>query len=186
MPGNKYNCSPGTPRTRLERLLRERELRKFNKSLNEGETESSTNDPSSPDAETSTWFNDEESLETVSAGRVSLDGSKQRLLVVANRLPVSAVRRGEDSWQLEMSVGGLVTALLGKNDHFNSFTLRFFSPLKIHFSIVRLPCFVYEGVKEFETRWIGWAGVNVPDEIGQKALTKALAEKVTPIFLCNW
>jgi len=36
----------------------------------------------------------------------------------------------------------------------------------------------YKGVKEFEARWIGWAGVNVPDEIGQKALTKALAEKV--------
>jgi trehalose 6-phosphate synthase/phosphatase len=33
-------------------------------------------------------------------------------------------------------------------------------------------------VKEFEARWIGWAGVNVPDEVGQKALTKALAEKV--------
>jgi len=38
--------------------------------------------------------------------------------------------------------------------------------------------FFYKGVKEFEARWIGWAGVNVPDEIGQKALTKALAEKV--------
>ncbi|XWS12446.1 hypothetical protein CRYUN_Cryun37aG0089500 [Craigia yunnanensis] len=160
MPGNKYNCSPGTPRTRLERLLRERELRKFNKSLNDGETELSTNDPFSPDAETSIWFNDEESLETISTGRVSSDGcerqdfrsSKQRLLVVANRLPVSAVRRGEDSWQLEMSVGGLVSALLG--------------------------------VKEFETRWIGWAGLNVPDEIGQKALTKALAEKrCIPVFL---
>ena len=36
----------------------------------------------------------------------------------------------------------------------------------------------FPGVKEFEARWIGWAGVNVPDEIGQKALTKALAEKV--------
>lgn len=33
-------------------------------------------------------------------------------------------------------------------------------------------------MKEFEARWIGWAGVNVPDEVGQKALTKALAEKV--------
>jgi len=33
-------------------------------------------------------------------------------------------------------------------------------------------------VKALEARWIGWAGVNVPDEIGQKALTKALAEKV--------
>lgn len=39
---------------------------------------------------------------------------KQRLLVVANRLPVSAVRRGEDSWSLEISAGGLVSALLGE------------------------------------------------------------------------
>lgn len=36
----------------------------------------------------------------------------------------------------------------------------------------------FTGVKEFEARWIGWAGVNVPDEAGQRALTKALAEKV--------
>ncbi|PWA35548.1 MORN motif-containing protein [Artemisia annua] len=36
----------------------------------------------------------------------------QRLLVVANRLPVSAVRRGEESWSLEVSAGGLVSALL--------------------------------------------------------------------------
>ena len=33
-------------------------------------------------------------------------------------------------------------------------------------------------MKEFDARWIGWAGVNVPDEIGQKALIKALVEKV--------
>lgn len=46
-------------------------------------------------------------------------------------------------------------------------------------------------MKEFEARWIGWAGVNVPDEVGQKALTKALAEKVqisvfglNPCFSC--
>ena len=37
----------------------------------------------------------------------------QRLLVVANRLPVSAIRTGEDSWSMEMSAGGLVSALLG-------------------------------------------------------------------------
>jgi hypothetical protein len=42
-----------------------------------------------------------------------------------------------------------------------------------------------EGVKEFDTRWIGWAGVNVPDEVGQKALTKALAEMVLNIVL-SW
>lgn len=34
-------------------------------------------------------------------------------------------------------------------------------------------------------RWIGWAGVNVPDEIGQKALTKALAEKVLQFLHYN-
>ena len=39
-----------------------------------------------------------------------------------------------------------------------------------------------EGVKEVEAKWIGWAGVNVPDEPGQRSLTKALAEKV-PCFL---
>lgn len=41
-----------------------------------------------------------------------------------------------------------------------------------------MPYYFLKGVKEFEARWIGWAGVNVPDEIGQKALTTALAEKV--------
>lgn len=40
-----------------------------------------------------------------------------------------------------------------------------------------LDCF-FLGVKEFEAKWIGWAGVNVPDEVGQRSLTKALAEKV--------
>lgn len=38
--------------------------------------------------------------------------------------------------------------------------------------------FPSKGLKEFEARWIGWAGVNVPDEAGQRALEKALAEKV--------
>ncbi|RLN29419.1 alpha,alpha-trehalose-phosphate synthase [Panicum miliaceum] len=39
--------------------------------------------------------------------RLGLRGMKQRLLVVANRLPVSANRRGEDQWSLEISAGGL-------------------------------------------------------------------------------
>ncbi|XP_050367418.1 alpha,alpha-trehalose-phosphate synthase [UDP-forming] 1-like [Argentina anserina] len=77
--------------------------------------------------------------------------SKQRLLIVANRLPVSAVRKGEHSWQLEM-ISGWLTALLG--------------------------------LKEFDARLIGWAGVNVPDGIEKKALTEALAEKrCIPVFL---
>ncbi|CAK8534922.1 unnamed protein product [Lathyrus sativus] len=96
----------------------------------------------------------EGAAKVLSDGYVREDGKpfRQRLLVVANRLPVSAVRKGEDSWSLEISAGGLVSALLG--------------------------------VKEFEARWIGWAGVNVPDEVGQKSLTEALAEKrCIPVFL---
>ncbi|KAK4492729.1 hypothetical protein RD792_003549 [Penstemon davidsonii] len=140
MPGNKYNDDSGNgqiPNTRVGRLLRERELRRSNSSsrfpayLNDAE-----NDISS--------YFQQQYLERPAI--------KQRLLVVANRLPVSAVRRGEDSWSLEISAGGLVSALLG--------------------------------LKEFEARWIGWAGVNVPDEVGQKSLTKALAEKrCIPVFL---
>lgn len=77
---------------------------------------------------------------------------KHRLLVVANRLPVSATRTGTHSWSLELNAGGLVSALLG--------------------------------IKQIETRWIGWAGVNVPDADGQLALAKALAEKrCIPVFL---
>ncbi len=41
----------------------------------------------------------------------------QRLLVVANRLPVSAIREG-DSWDLRLSPGGLVSALLGTKSFF--------------------------------------------------------------------
>ncbi|KAI3904358.1 hypothetical protein MKW92_024764 [Papaver armeniacum] len=169
MPGNKYNGYPSIPPTRLERLLRERELRKFNRTFqphedaNEGNNRDSEfldNDLGLRDSNNWDTPYEEEFLEPASATRALNEGyerkdgrpTKQRLLVVANRLPVSAVRRGEDSWSLEISAGGLVSALLG--------------------------------VKEFEAKWIGWAGVNVPDEIGQRALTKALAEKrCIPVFL---
>ncbi|XP_031287450.1 alpha,alpha-trehalose-phosphate synthase [UDP-forming] 1-like isoform X2 [Pistacia vera] len=157
VPGNKYNSSPGTPRTRLERLLRERELRKNRSAqLNDVEPAFSGSDSCFSDGENWSVLDEEEFIaaaRALSDSAERLEGrSKQRLLVVANRLPVSAIRRGDDSWQLEMSVGGLVSALLG--------------------------------VKEFEARWIGWAGVNVPDDIGQKALTTALAEKrCIPVFL---
>ncbi|GFY88667.1 trehalose-6-phosphate synthase [Actinidia rufa] len=148
MLGNKYSYFPGTPSTRLERLLRERELRKLNKEVDQCLTDGDN------------WSSEEEFLQGVAVPRGLGDRCerkerrppKQRLLLVANRLPVSAVRRGEDSWALEISVGGLVSALLGVN--------------------------------EFEVRWIGWAGVNVPDEIGQRTLTRALAEKrCIPVFL---
>ncbi|CAH8318983.1 unnamed protein product [Eruca vesicaria subsp. sativa] len=167
MPGNKYNCSSShIPLSRTERLLRERELRekrRSNRARNPNEAVGSSENSDSDlrlERDSSRQYV-EQYLEGAAAAMAHDDVcerqearpyNKQRLLVVANRLPVSAVRRGEDSWSLEISAGGLVSALLG--------------------------------LKEFEARWIGWAGVNVPDEVGQKALTKALAEKrCIPVFL---
>ncbi|KAI7728146.1 hypothetical protein M8C21_017566 [Ambrosia artemisiifolia] len=152
MPASKYtsNGNSSVPSSRIERLLRERELRKNSKT-------SYSNESNNNEGFEFTDNYVEQYLEGASAARDSWekpDGGPftQRLLVVANRLPVSAVRRGEESWSLEVSAGGLVSALLG--------------------------------VKEVEAKWIGWAGVNVPDEPGQRALTKALAEKrCIPVFL---
>ncbi|CAN1179312.1 Alpha,alpha-trehalose-phosphate synthase [UDP-forming] 1 [Linum perenne] len=168
MPANQYHGNSTPYPGRVERLLRERELRELRKSNraevngnHRGVGESSDLDLRfrETDLQKSSYI--EQYLEEAAAAtRAHKEGCerhdgrplRQRLLVVANRLPVSAVRRGEDSWSLEISAGGLVSALLG--------------------------------VKEFEARWIGWAGVNVPDEVGQKALTKALAEKrCIPVFL---
>ncbi|TKY60093.1 Alpha,alpha-trehalose-phosphate synthase of UDP-forming 1 [Spatholobus suberectus] len=183
MPGNNYNCIPLTPRSRLERLLRERELRKSFKYIQPSEEARDGNkegeqcygDSCISENEISVIHYEEEVTETNADARVFSDRSqrqderpsKQRLLVVANRLPVSAVRKGVESYHLEISVGGLVSALLGKK---NEGCMKF---------IVSV-----EGVKEFDTRWIGWAGVNVPDDVGQRALTKALAEmRCIPVFL---
>ncbi|XP_030525172.1 alpha,alpha-trehalose-phosphate synthase [UDP-forming] 1-like [Rhodamnia argentea] len=166
MPGNKYNSNSVHVPGRVERLLRERELRKSSRASHSNET---TDISRVAELEHELRFREgensgisyvEQSSEGAIAPRPLTEGCerqdgrpfRQRLLVVANRLPVSAVRRGEDAWSLEMSGGGLVTALLG--------------------------------VKGFEARWIGWAGVNVPDEIGQRALTDALAQKkCIPVFL---
>ncbi|KAG5551503.1 hypothetical protein RHGRI_009800 [Rhododendron griersonianum] len=150
MPGNKYNGNSSIPTSRLERLLRERELRKSSRASHSNEG----TDNNLGVSHVEQYLEGALAAQTLGEGwerpdRIPL---RQRLLVVANRLPVSAVRRGEESWSLEISAGGLVSALLG--------------------------------VKEFEARWIGWAGVNVPDEAGQRALTKALAEKrCIPVFL---
>ncbi|GAV60678.1 Glyco_transf_20 domain-containing protein/Trehalose_PPase domain-containing protein [Cephalotus follicularis] len=167
MPGNKYNGNSAHIPNRVERLLRESLQRKSSRASHQNEvthnnrgTELSERDLSLREGDNPGISYVEQYLEGAAAARAHPEGYerpegisvRQRLLVVANRLPVSAVRRGEDSWYLEISAGGLVSALLG--------------------------------VKEFEARWIGWAGVNVPDEIGQKALTKALAEKrCIPVFL---
>ncbi|KAL7089222.1 hypothetical protein ACP275_13G175700 [Erythranthe tilingii] len=148
-PEKKSDFTSSIPTSRLERLLRDRELRRsnkfssFNEELRDSNGDFDANEPYLSDGER--VYREEDILEGSTPVR-------QRLLVVANRLPVSAIRKSEDSWTLDVSVGGLVSALLGIND--------------------------------FEARWIGWAGVNVPDEVGQRSLTKALAEKrCIPVFL---
>ncbi|GJS95344.1 alpha,alpha-trehalose-phosphate synthase [UDP-forming] 1-like protein [Tanacetum coccineum] len=155
-----YNNTSTVLQTRLERLIKERELRKSLKSHHEDVHSNGAMDGNSKDdltSKTDSLTSEEELVNGVKACNIvssECDNRpfKQRLLVVANRLPVSAVRKGEACWQLDVSAGGLVSALLG--------------------------------VTEFETRWIGWAGVNVPDEIGQKSLTESLAEKrCVPVFL---
>lgn len=121
MPGNKYTSRNST---KVERLLRERELRKFNRSfiVNEDTGESIN----------TTGERKRENDSRLSVSRLLSDGhqvenienhSKQKLLVVANRLPITASRIGEDSWSLEVSAGGLVSALLGKeiNNFFKFF-----------------------------------------------------------------
>lgn len=40
-------------------------------------------------------------------------------------------------------------------------------------------------MNEVDAKWIGWAGVNVPDEVGKISLTKALAEKVAFLILIH-
>ncbi|XP_008803734.2 alpha,alpha-trehalose-phosphate synthase [UDP-forming] 1-like [Phoenix dactylifera] len=180
MLGNKYNSRNPT---RVERLVWDREQRKSNRAFQQNDAGSSSDagggddDAGSCGREPGVLERETEEAREVNcergavpngevvdvglaAGKASRNGCrrsngkamKQRLLVVANRLPVSAVRRGEDSWSLEISAGGLVSALLG--------------------------------VKDVDAKWIGWAGVNVPDEVGQRALTKALDEKrCIPVFL---
>ncbi|KAF3794515.1 hypothetical protein EJ110_NYTH07350 [Nymphaea thermarum] len=123
MSGSKDNSNPGLPAgARRKRLLRERKVGKINRGTDSGMR---------------LWKRLAATVGNSSGGR------RGRLLVVANRLPVSATKTGNDSWSLKMNSGGL-----------------------------------------FEAKSIGWAGVHVPDEIGRKTLTKALAEKgCVPFFL---
>lgn len=138
---SKYNTrNPG----RVERLLRERELRKFNRIFNLAEA-GPANSKGNGDGGGGGGLEFELGLleremgvmglgrdlprdeAAAAVGSTSASAAaagageggegrpqRQRLLVVANRLPVSAVRRGEDSWSLDISAGGLVSALLGE------------------------------------------------------------------------
>lgn len=121
------NYASRNPVSRVERLLRERELRRSNRVVHhdDDDTDGVTSENEQRAGASGEWISADEdrildaavaAVRASSETREARDGRplKQRLLVVANRLPVSAVRRGEDSWSLEISAGGLVSALLGE------------------------------------------------------------------------
>lgn len=149
---NKYNAGNYNSSTsRVERLVRGRELRKSSKAsaspliespdsvlinnnnINNNHNINNNNSNNNKHVVTESFEHDiclkeynnpgaspverllEGAAKALGDGYVREDGKpmRQRLLVVANRLPVSAVRKGEDSWSLEISAGGLVSALLG-------------------------------------------------------------------------
>lgn len=126
MPGNKYNGDSHHIPGRVERLLRERELRKSGKGIHSNESGEKNEEGFEQEEVQQQRVGVRELENDVERGRSERQevvvgngngngkGYRQRLLVVANRLPVSAIRKGEDSWSLEISAGGLVSALLGK------------------------------------------------------------------------
>ncbi|KAK7282235.1 hypothetical protein RIF29_10892 [Crotalaria pallida] len=104
--GNNYNRTPLTPRSILERLLRERELRKSSRYVQpaeEGnkEAEQLCSDSCINENEKGEQFFNEEEVLDASRAFAEEQPFKQRLLVVANRLPVTAIREGVDSYDLE-------------------------------------------------------------------------------------
>lgn len=105
--------------SRVERLLRERELVRRVRSVAGAEDGLSSPvgteaGPGSSQGLPLSGASRPPSVESLlSMDRVPEAEPRQRLLVVANRLPVSAKRRPEGGWALEISAGGLVSALLG-------------------------------------------------------------------------
>lgn len=128
MPGNKCNGNSNSfpVPDRHERLMRGRELRKSSKASPDSNnisnvvSEYSEHNLRLREDNSNSAAPFERYLEGVAAAAAAARGARedgrpfrQRLLVVANRLPVSAIRKGEDLWSLEISAGGLVSALLG-------------------------------------------------------------------------
>ena len=114
-PGSpKLVLTPSLSTSRVERLLRERQLRRSGSCFQFGDPgpefeENAISEQLRPDSRNSSYGD-------ISA---TLEHSPQRLLVVANRLPVSAIAKPDGSWSLELSAGGLVSALLGEKCRLN-------------------------------------------------------------------
>lgn len=112
MPGNKYNGDSNHIPGRVERLLRDRELRKRGSENNDYLEQDQEKDDVEKLSSSSLITERRQQEGDDAVGKYG-SSNRQRLLVVANRLPVSAIRKGEDCWSLEISAGGLVSALLG-------------------------------------------------------------------------
>lgn len=119
MSGNKCNGNSPVHSTRISRLVRERELKKSNRvhpSCDGNDVNRGIEVPEHDAGNSVAEQNLEAAALALSEGweKSEVRPTKQRLLVVANRLPVSALRSGKDSWSLDISAGGLVSALLGE------------------------------------------------------------------------
>jgi hypothetical protein len=108
--GKDMNLTPSFSSSRVERLLRERQLRRSGSAFQLGDE--AAVEPDFGLASRQGSF--DSSVASISEKQASPVLPAQRLMVVANRLPVSATRRPDGSWQLDLSAGGLVSALLGK------------------------------------------------------------------------
>lgn len=111
----KVHLNSSHSSSRVERLLRERQLRRSGSCFQFGEPEvgeGRTPDSLGADSRSNSYEN--------IPGAEKPPVSSQRLLVVANRLPVSAVGKPDGSWSLELSAGGLVSALLGVKQNFET------------------------------------------------------------------
>lgn len=123
MSDNKYKASSSVPSNPTEKLLRDTQLSKESKALS---NEASDTESVSRISELKRLGPGTSRAENYSEGPFSFQACsneskksqegralRPQLLVVSNRLPFSAVRI-EDSWSLDISAGGPVTALLGK------------------------------------------------------------------------
>jgi hypothetical protein len=115
-PSGGLSVSRGA--ARVERLLKEREMRRVRSStglLSESDVEAVPDAPEaiSPIQRAASSTHDD------SAPLLGELEPRQRLLVVANRLPVSAKKRPDGAWSLEISAGGLVSALLGIQQNYD-------------------------------------------------------------------
>ena len=131
----KLNLTPSITSSRVERLVRERQLRRSGSCYTLGDEVDGKSEAlggnggmvgSGGDRMGEWWAATDSSQSSHSKAGALVDSHEasgnlnetgyrktQRLLVVANRLPVSAIRLDGDKWDLQLSAGGLVSALLG-------------------------------------------------------------------------